>query len=264
MLVGETGTGKTYSVKTFLDAGITPFVLFTDPGMETLSEFAGPPTPDGCLIHWRYIAPASADWAAMIDSAKKINTLSHKALTEMGDINKSKYGQFIEVLSCLASPSCERCGKQFPPVDNWDTSMALILDNLTGLSDMAMKMVVGSKPVKSMANWGVAMDNLKNLVEKLSSNLDCFFVLIAHLEREHDEVTGAVKLMASTLGKKLAPVLPRTFSDVIEATREGTDFFWRTDSMSVATKARNVPLKGKIEPSYTIIVDSWKKKGAIS
>jgi hypothetical protein len=135
------------------------------------------------------------------------------------------------------------------------------MDNLSGLSVMAMKMVTGSKPMKSVGDWGVAMDNLGNLVMKLSTDLKCLFVMIGHLEREHDEVTGSIKLMASTLGKKLAPTIPRTFSDVIETVREGNSFFWRTDSTQTMTKTRNLPIIGKIDPDFMRIVNSWKSRG---
>ena len=30
LLMGSTGTGKTHSIQTFLDAGVTPFCLFTE------------------------------------------------------------------------------------------------------------------------------------------------------------------------------------------------------------------------------------------
>lgn len=259
MMMGESGTGKTYSLRTLLDAGITPFVLFTDPGMESIADAAG--DPKDCRIHWRFIAPANPSWNAMIDSATKIHTLSFSALTKLQSINKQEYGQFIEILRSLANFQCERCGREFGAVDDWNTDRAIVIDNLTGLSDASMKLVVGSKPVKAMSDWGLAMDNVKNLVERLSMNLHCMFVLIAHLERETDETTGAVRNMASTLGRKLAPVLPRTFSDVFEAVREGNVWTWRTDSVSTATKARNLPYAGRLDPTFVQIVESWKSHG---
>lgn len=35
MLVGATGTGKTHCLRTLLDAGITPFIISTEPGIES-------------------------------------------------------------------------------------------------------------------------------------------------------------------------------------------------------------------------------------
>ena len=52
LLLGETGRGKTHSIRTLLDAGVTPFVVFTEQGMDTLADLP----PDAC--HWHYIPPA--------------------------------------------------------------------------------------------------------------------------------------------------------------------------------------------------------------
>jgi predicted ATPase len=38
MLLGASGSGKTYSIRTLLDAGLEVFVLFTEPGMEVLAD----------------------------------------------------------------------------------------------------------------------------------------------------------------------------------------------------------------------------------
>ncbi len=85
-------------------------------------------------------------------------------------------------------------------------------------------------------------------------------MLTAHLERETDEVTGGVSLMASTLGKKLAPRLPRFFSDVIHAKRDGEKFSWSTASFNVDLKARNVPIADNLPPSFVPLLKQWKEK----
>jgi hypothetical protein len=124
---------------------------------------------------------------------------------------------------------------------------------------MAMNLVTGSKPVKSMADWGVAIDNLERLIVKLCVDTKCHFVLLAHLEREVDEVTGGTSLMASTLGRKLAPKLPRFFSDVVQAKRNVDKFVWSTAASNVDLKARNLPIADNLDPSFKAILTSWKK-----
>lgn len=252
MLMGGAGSGKTHSIRTLVDAGLEVFVLFSEPGMETLADISSD------KLHWKYIAPSAPDWADMIDSANKINTLSLKSLAEMTDINKRKYGQFIEVLTALSNFTCERTGQSYGAVDDWDASRVLVVDSLTGLSIMAMNLVTGSKPVKSMADWGIAVDNLERLTTKLCVDTKCHFVLITHLERETDETTGAVSLMASTLGKKLAPKLPRFFSDVIHVKREGEKFSWSTASFNVDLKTRYLPIKEGLPPSFVPIIEKWR------
>lgn len=257
LLVGASGTGKTHALRTLLDAGLEVFIIFTEPGMEVLGDLKSD------KVHWHYIPPASPDWSDMIDSATKINTLSFEALAKMSDIKKGKYTEFIHILTALSNFIDERTGENFGAVDSWGTDRVLVLDSLSGLSIAAMNLVTGSKPCKSQADWGVAQDNLGRLIDKLTSGLQCHFVMTAHLERETDEVTGGVQLMASTLGKKLAPKLPRFFSDVVHCVRDGTTFRWSTASMNVDLKARNLPISDKLPPTFGTILEQWKRQGGV-
>lgn len=254
LLVGATGTGKTHSIRTLVEAGLEVFVVFTEPGMEVLADI---PAEN---LHWRYIAPATPDWSDMLDSATKINRLSFKSLTDLSDINKSKYTEFLELLTTLSNFKDDRTGKEYGPVDSWEPDRVLVVDSLSGLNIMAMNLVTGSKPVKSMADWGVAIDNLERLITKLCVDTKCHFVLTAHLERETDETTGGTSLMASTLGRKLAPKLPRFFSDVIHVKREGAKFLWSTASINVDLKARNLPLADNLPPTFKPIIESWRTR----
>lgn len=262
LLVGATGTGKTHSLGTLCAAGIETFVLFTEPGMEVVSALGCEFRPGGTApLHYAYLPAADPEWSAMIDSASKINRLSFKSLTELRDINKSAYGQFISVLGLMSNFRCDCCGQEFGAVDSWGTSRAICVDSLSGLNVMAMDLVAGSKPVKAIADWGVAMDNLERLVNKLCASTKCFFVLTAHLEREHDEVVGSTQLMASTLGRKLAPRLPRFFSDVVQTVRSGDKFLWDTAAVNVDLKARNLALQSGLRPDFAQIIEAWEAKG---
>jgi hypothetical protein len=69
--------------------------------------------------------------------------------------------------------------------------------------------------------------------------------------------------MAATLGRKLAPVLPRFFSDVILSERQGTKFTWSTASVGADLKARNLPVADGLPPDFGAIIASWKKQGGV-
>lgn len=253
MLCGVSGSGKTHAIRTLVEAGLEVFVLFTEPGMEVLADIPKE------KLHWHYISPASPDFEDMIASATKINTMSFEAITKLPDINKRKYHEFIDVLVTLSDFKDDRTGTSYGAVDSWGPERVLVLDSLTGLSLMAMNLVTGSKPVKSLADWGVAIDNLERLLTKLCVDTKCHFVLISHLERETDEVTGGTSLMASTLGRKLAPKLPRYFSDVIHVVRKADKFVWSTVTSNVDLKARNIALADNLPPSFVPIISSWRK-----
>jgi hypothetical protein len=254
MLVGPTGTGKSHCLRTLIDAGITPFVLATEP-FRTLADTK---CPD---LHYKYIPPAAPSWNDLLDNARKINTMSFKALANLGDMNKGKYGQFLEVITTMNNFTCDRCGESFGDVAQWNTDRAICVDSLSGLNIMAMDLVVGAKPVKALADWGVAMDNLERFLTMMTTNTQCHFVITTHLEREQDEVTGGVHLMASTLGRKLAPKLPRFFDDVILCQNKEGNFSWATISANVDLKYRNLTAGKELVPSFKPLIASWIEAG---
>lgn len=251
MLVGPVGVGKTTAIASLVEAGLKVYAVFTEPSFEVL----GDQRHGNVLakIDFDYLPPANTDFSDMLQSARLINTLTMKGLSNLDDINKTKHAEFMTLISKLNERQ----------VDKWGTGRALILDSMSGLNIMAMNLVVGSKPVKSMADWGIAMDNLERLVQKLCTGLRCHFMMTAHAEMERDEVTGQTFIMAGTLGRKLAPKIPRYFSDVIYVKREGTNFSWSTVEMGADLKARNLPYAANIKPSFVPIITEWKKRGGI-
>lgn len=257
LLQGPTGSGKTYAIRTLIDAGITPFVLSTEPG---IASSLGDLPPD--KLHWHYIAPAAPDWADMLDTAKKINTMSQEMLCK-ATFSKQKYNQFYEVLSSFANFTCDRTGESYGSVDNWNTDRAIVVDSMSGLNIMSMDLVVGAKPIKSPGDWGIAMDNLERLINRLSSGTHCHFVLTSHLEREKDDISGRVTLMVSTLGQKLAPKIPRFFDNVILARKDvDSSYYWANQGHNIDLKTRHIiPQSEKLPPSFIQIIENWKTKG---
>lgn len=260
MLVGAPGTGKTHALHTLVDAGIEPYVLFTENSMGVLGPFAG--SKDDCKIHWNYVKAADADWAAMLDIAQKVNTMSNDMLQKMPGINKQKYAQYFDLLNGLAKPKCQRCGKEFEPVDNWGTDKAVVLDSLSGLNTLIKSLTTGAKPILTQPDWGVSMGIEEQMLQKLV-NLDCHFIMTAHLDRTFDEVQGSVSLTPSALGKKLGPVIPRWFDDVIMSIKTGAEFSWTTAKANVDLKSRHLDFKDKLPPTFELIIENWKQKGGV-
>ena len=258
LLMGPSGNGKTNCLQTLIECGITPFILSLEPG---IGEVLGHIPAD--KLHWKYIVGASAGWDDLIRAAELVNTLSFESLTRMTDPNKGMYGQFIDVLKTLSNFVCDRDGKSYGMIDNWGTDRALVIDSLSGLNIMSMNLTVGIKPVKAPGEWQVAQDNIQKIIYKLCMQTRCHFILTAHVERELNPVTGETKVMVSTIGKALAPVLPRFFSDVIYLIREGSNFRWSNMAGGVDTKTRNLPFSDKLEPSFVPLIQKWKSKGGV-
>lgn len=255
ILIGDSGTGKTHALRTLLDAGITPFIIFTEPGMETVGDIL-----DKC--HWKYIPPTQIGWGGLSDIAKKISILDYDGIAKLRDANKPKYTELLNVIE-QCNNFVDQNGESFGDVMTWKTDRALAIDSLSGLSDMASQLTVGGKPVKGLQDWQVAQNMLKFLIDKLTTGCSCTFILTSHIAREKDEITGGTTLMVSTLGKALAPDLPRYFSDIIQTVREGDKFKWSTAGSNIAVKARNVPISPDLPPSFKPLFESWKKRGGV-
>jgi len=256
LLVGPSGSGKTHSIGTLIDANITPFVVFTEPGMRTLA-----PLFKAGKGHYKYIKPATADWKVLEDNANKLNTMTFKGLTQLSDMNKTKYRQWLDLLITMNDFVCDCCGKSWGDTATWQTDRAICIDSLSGLNLMAMDLIVGAKPVKNQGDWGIAMGNLENFINKMTSDTQCHFVMTAHLEREKDEITGGIKLMVSSLGQKLPPKIPRFFDDVVLCQNLEGQFSWATVSSMVDLKYRNLGPGKELPPTFKLVIDSWVEAG---
>lgn len=258
LLMGPSGTGKTYSIGTLVDLGVEVFYLALESGMESLMGYwtdRGKEVPSN--LHWHKVSAPTASFTDMIANAKNINMLNLDSLAKMADPNKSKHNQFISLLEALNNFPDDRTGEKYGPVNAWDQSRVLVVDGATGISQCAMALVVGGKAVRNQSDWGIAQDQVEKLVRMLCDNCACHFVLLAHVERETDAILGGVKLMVSTLGKALAPKLPAMFSDVILTERTGDKWAWNTASAMADIKTRNLPFKSDNPPDFKAILEKW-------
>ena len=262
LLQGESGVGKTHSIGTIVDTGLEVFYVALDPGRESLAGYyrdKGKPIPEN--LHWATVRTVPQGFNELIDISKKINQFTFEMLTKMTDANKRKYDQHTQLLTLLSSFTDERTGKNYGAVDSWNTDRVLVIDNLSGFSDIIMNNVTGGKPVKGQNEWGVAQQQVEVFLKMLTDGCRCHFVMLAHVEKELDEVNGGMRIMSSTLGKKLAPKLPKMFSDVILAEREGTNYHWNTAATGAALKTRNLPVAAKIEANFGPIIKKWESRG---
>lgn len=265
LLMGPAGTGKTHAIGTLVDSGVEVFYLALESGMESLLGYwtdRGKPIPDN--LHWHKVAAPKASFAELISTATKVNTMALDTLAKANDPNRSAHNQFIKVLEALNDFPDDRTGQKFGCVDTWTPGRALVMDGMAGLAQAAMSLVVGGKAVRNQSDWGIAQDQVEKIIRQLTSNCECHFVLIAHVERETDAVLGGVKLMVSTLGKALAPKLPPMFSDVILTVREGDKFSWDTGSAQADVKTRNLPIKSGLGASFGPIIEKWKSRGGVA
>lgn len=261
LLMGDSGTGKTECLRTLIDCGITPFVVATEQNaIQQLNKF-----PAG-KFHYKFIPPGAAgegqDFANALDMLTKVNQLSYELLTKVADPFKQAHNKLVEVVTTCNNFISDVDGKSYGAANKWGTDRCLVLDSLSGLSDMAFALVVGNKPVRAMPDYQVAQQSLRMLLNIVVS-ITPMAVLIAHLSREKDEITGGTTVTASTVGQKLGPDLPRMFSDVIRTRREGTKYTWDTADSQAIVVGRHLPTAQNLPPSFVPLIKAWKDAGGV-
>ena len=270
LLIGPSGTGKTFSIGTLVDwaAAQTPskpvYVLFTENGLETLLGYwrdRNLPVPTN--LHWHVAMTTPLSLKSLIAGADLSGKASYAALTNWTDSNRSKNNAYLKLLEALEDFPDDRTGKKMGNLFSLAKTDIFVLDSLTELSNACMKMIIGSKPTASQPEYGVAQNNLINFLRLLTQALPATFVMTAHVDRQMDEITGTVKLMVKSIGKALAGDIPPLFSDVILTTREAVKFYWDTAAANADTKTRSLPIRGKIEPNFGQIMNTWANRANV-
>lgn len=256
LLMGDSGTGKSTSLQSLVDLGITPFVVATEQNfMQVNKEFLGK------TMHYKYIAGEQTSTVeGVIQMLTKINNLSYELLCKTFDPTKSAHNKLIEIPMTFNKFVCDCCGKDWGMVTKWNTDRAWVLDSFSGASEMAFSLVIGNKPVRDRPDYQVAQNALRSILS-IAYNLRCMFVLITHLDKEPDPTTGAYILTVKTVGQKLGPDLPRSFSDCIRARRDGSKIVWDTADNQTTVVGRHVPMANNLAPDFKLLVSNWKNKG---
>lgn len=263
LVMGPTGSGKTASLATYAQAGLDVFVIVTEPtGVDSLYDAWERLKLPIDKLHYSTVPPASAGWDALKEMGTKINLLSYKDLSEQkSGIGKEKMKQFPKILQQCETFQCERTGEFYGDITTWGADRALCLDSLSGLSLITLQHTVGFKPSPHQGEWGIAMSATEMLLLKLSSDLRCFFTLTSHIEKEPDEITGMARVGVSTLGRKLAPKIPRFFSEVIRSRKDASGAFrWATQDSEADLKNRALPSSASLEQSFVPIVEAYRRR----
>lgn len=261
LVQGEVGAGKTWLISTLARAGLNCFVLTTEPtGVESLLDAWEHEKLPLNLLHYHQICPARIGFEGLQKAAENVSKFNFEQLSKLPPQGQRETSQWLTVLKTFTDFVDDRTGEAFGSIDDFDDTRAVIVDSLSGLNVMAMDLVVGDKTSAHIGEWGVAMGLIEKLILNLTSNMKCTLVVNAHLEREADELTGATKLMASTLGKKLAPRLPRFFSEVLVLKRNDKGRVIDTVDPLVITKTRCLPQRNDLPPTLEPIIAAYHKR----
>ena len=258
LIIGRPGAGKTYSTRTiFAVKGLQPVHLFLEQSQSIIAGFKE--------ARWHFISPMPPEigWDSLRVMARNSNTLAHGNLQESGVGHRRNFTQFLDVIETLNKFVDDRTGEELGDVMTWGTDHILVLDGLSGLTAVARYLRCGLTPLPPQSDYGVVQSNIETLLALLTQGVHCHVVLIAHIEREPDIVTGALSKTVSTMGKKLGPKIPAYFDDVVIAEKKGKEFFWTTVEPDSDTKNRNLPLGEEIPQDFAVLISAWEKNGGV-
>lgn len=255
---GRAGSGKTYSTRTLFNVkGLIPVHLFLESSQSTISDI-----PEA---QWTHLSPFrgknnTETLAAMFE---KINILSNDDLQRTGGLStKRDMRQMLELIELLNNFKTHD-GKELGDVQKWGTDKVLVMDGLTDLTRMARYIQSGLKPLLTQPDYGAIMFSIEVLLKYLTEELWCHFILISHIEIEKDEIGGGYQKSLSTIGRKLAPIIPPMFDDVILAKKIDGTFTWSSVENDADTKNRTMPLHDSMEQDFEILFRMWQERGGI-
>lgn len=266
LIMGPSGSGKTASIITQLIAGLEVFVIVTEPdGVASLLDRCFDLKVPIDKLHWTSCLPASAGWKGFEQMITSISTMDQKQLADQKDMGKADFRPAaMRFLDALKDFPCERTGRRYGCFTNWTDKESLNIDSLTGWSFIAWGCTVGYKPTANPGEWGIGQVFISNMLLKINTDRRCYFNLIAHVEKEMEEMVGVRKVMVSTLGAKLAPKIPTFFSEVILTKRTTVDgkplFTWATIDTGADLKNRALPVGVSLPPSYGPIVTAYERR----
>jgi len=268
LLMGPSGTGKTYSLGTAVDwaaaHGMEVFTLFTENSLDVLLGYwkdRNLPVPEN--LHWHNMLTKPLGLKDLMSAADSVGKLSYEGVTKMIDPNRSQNNYVLKILGACSDFPDDRTGKKFGAIDTWPANRIFINDSLSETANAYMKMVIGNKPTASQPDYGVAQNNLMNILRLLTQALECAFIMTAHVERQTDYVSSTTKVMVKAIGQAISSDIPPLFSETILTTREGDKFYWDTAAFGTDTKTRSLGYRSKIEPNFAAIFDVWKKRSGV-
>lgn len=260
LLMGMEGSGKTDSIRTLIEAGLKVFVVFSEPGMEVLLDPTRGRKVYTCAdgLHWKFVPVASPTFQDFMQMSDLINKFSFEALANLAPMNQSRFRAFYDIMGAMSNLHCERCGQKFGPADALPyNEWAVVNDSLTSISKAALYLHIGTKPGVHKGEYGICMGHIERYIDKFVNDMPCLGLMTAHIDSEPNPITGGMENMVATLGQKLAPKIPRPFSDVLLARREVDKFYWSSTTSNHRLKTRNFDFSAQIPPTFVPLVQKW-------
>lgn len=198
MLIGDSGTGKTGSLVSLLQAGYHLRILDLDNGLDSLVQWARKLCPDK-LANVQY------------ETVRDLYKVSGNAL-----VTSPK--AFVKSLNLLTKWSDDTVPAE------WGDNTILVIDSLSAMGKMAFEWAKGLNPTaKDPRQWyGGAQAGIENTIALLTGgDFKANVILISHVNYK-EVVEGVTKGYANAIGTALGPTLPKYFNTLLLAESQGS------------------------------------------
>ncbi len=172
LLMGMPGTGKTWALSTFVEAGVDVFVLGLEPNSaDSLLDSVRDRNLDVSKVHYHEVVPTASTWDQMEAVAREVQQKSYEDLSKIkSGIGKEKMSHWLKLLQACKDFPDDISGQKYGDVTQWGADRVLVIDSLSGLNQMARQYTVGLKPSMAQGEWGVAMELEGGLLRKLTAD----------------------------------------------------------------------------------------------
>ena len=261
LLIGGSGTGKTESLATLLDAGQKVRIISVDvncpPVLRKVLQKRKTPLEKGQL--GLYMPPKEKISAAdMIGKLESNASKDFEVLLKQKELNRSKYDSFVNVWKGRTDFKDFFTGESLGRSDDWGADTTLCIDSLTAVCEGIKTHTVGTKVGISQPEWGAMQTTLINWLNFILNNLECNIVLLAHPDKGVDPNVGGQKIYPSNLGQALNSLIPAKFGESVKCYRtQGKDgkqeFYWSVIDEVYETRFTNLPPSAKIPQDFSIL-----------
>ena len=199
--IGESGTGKTGSLTSLVEAGYKLRILDFDNGLDILRLFINHSDPK--LID-------NVDFITLRDKFKADKRLGAKV-----DGVPTAYTQAVSYISKWDDDSIP---------SEWGTETIFVLDSLTQLGRAAFRWALAMNPtIKDRRQiYGAAQEALYILLELITSDeFKTNVVIISHVDIR-ETAQGIQKGYVSSIGAALGPKIPMLFNTILLAESRGS------------------------------------------
>lgn len=201
LYVGDSGTGKSGSLVSLVEAGYKLRVLDLDNGIDPLITYTKHQCPQ------------------FIDNIEYETRRDKYRGSAGGPIISGQPKAFVDALNLMTKWTSEPSDPSM-----WGPEYIFVLDSLTALGRSALDWATGQAPMaKDPRNWYfTAQKAVENVIAMLTSEgFQCNVIVISHVQFK-ELPDGTTKGYANAVGSALGPIIPKYFNSMVLAQSQGT------------------------------------------